>query len=263
MGRKCHPLLRGGRRETKYSHGFSAAQMESLASVCEAILPPLPFNSLDVAQNQAQTNKKSIQFFHKASGSHNPVPDEIAEMIVKRTFFEAVILLKLVLAVLSTRLGTLLLCGSLCLCGDKWPYIKKFSDISLEKREKVIQKWLRHSFFTPIRLAFVFIKFLCLFVFFSQPICPIAGNRDDSIWPKFGLPIILLIADNLSQDEVSKLELSWADLLILLNHLGQDLVFWNLGSAHFRLSSSLLGPNHLSRDRVFWDSPCSTSRKSQ
>ncbi|KAI8011913.1 Long-chain-alcohol oxidase FAO1 [Camellia lanceoleosa] len=195
MGRECHPLLRGGRRETKYSHGFSAAQMESLASVCEAILPSLPFNSLDVAQSQAQTNKKSIQFFHKASGSHNPVPDEIAEMIVKRTFFEAVILLKVVLAVLSTRLGTLLLCGSLCLCGDKWPYIKKFSDISLEKREKVIQKWLRHRFLTPIRLAFVFIKFLCLFVFFSQ----VGENFDNPAWEAMGYQPD--ITENLSNDQ--------------------------------------------------------------
>ncbi|GMP65556.1 hypothetical protein CsSME_00026291 [Camellia sinensis var. sinensis] len=45
-------------------------------------------------------------------------------------------------------------------------------------------------------------------------ICPIAGNRDDSIWAKFGLPMILLIADNLSQDEVPNLKLSWADLLV-------------------------------------------------
>ncbi|KAL8124140.1 hypothetical protein AgCh_011955 [Apium graveolens] len=44
----------------------------------------------------------------------------------------------------KSRLGTFLLCGSLCL-GDKVPYLKMFSSVSLEKRERVVQKWLRNS----------------------------------------------------------------------------------------------------------------------
>jgi len=68
---------------------------------------------------------------------------------------------------LSTRLGTLLLCGTLCL-SKKWPFIHNFSNISLENREKVLQKWFKHRFLTPIRLAFLYVKALCLFVFFSQ-----------------------------------------------------------------------------------------------
>lgn len=69
--------------------------------------------------------------------------------------------------ILSSRLGTLLLCGSLCF-GDKWPYINNFSRISLEKREKILQRWFKHRFLTPIRLPFIYIKFLCLLLFFSQ-----------------------------------------------------------------------------------------------
>ncbi|KAE9466203.1 hypothetical protein C3L33_01888, partial [Rhododendron williamsianum] len=76
MERECHPLLRGGRREHKYGHEFSAAEMESLTSVCEAILPPLPLNSLEVTGKDAQTNK-AIQLFHTASGSQNSVPQEV------------------------------------------------------------------------------------------------------------------------------------------------------------------------------------------
>ncbi|GFY93128.1 fatty alcohol oxidase 3 [Actinidia rufa] len=111
MERSCHPLLRGGRRGNKYSHGFSRAEMESLASVCEAILPPLPLNSLQLTQKAAHTNNRAIQFFHKASGSQNSVPEEVAELIETRGFFEAVMLLRVVLTILSTRLGTFLLCG--------------------------------------------------------------------------------------------------------------------------------------------------------
>lgn len=86
---------------------------------------------------------------------------------MKRGFLEARLLVIVLLKILSTRLGTLLVCGSLCF-SNKWPYINKFASISLEKRERILQKWLRHWFLTPIRLAFVFIKFLCLLVFFTQ-----------------------------------------------------------------------------------------------
>ncbi|XP_057499601.1 LOW QUALITY PROTEIN: long-chain-alcohol oxidase FAO1-like [Actinidia eriantha] len=184
MERSCHPLLRGGRNGNKYSHGFSRAEMESLASVCEAILPPLPLNSLQLTQMAAHTNNEAIQFFHKASGSQNSVPEEVAELIEKRGFFEAVMLLRVVLTILSTRLGTFLLCGSLCF-GDKWPFIYKFSQISQEKREKVIQKWFKNWFFTPIRLAFVFIKILCLYVFLSQ----VDENQENPAWEALGYQV--------------------------------------------------------------------------
>uniref|UniRef100_A0A5B6ZIV9 Long-chain-alcohol oxidase n=1 Tax=Davidia involucrata TaxID=16924 RepID=A0A5B6ZIV9_DAVIN len=192
MGRECHPLLRGGRREGKYTHGFSSSEMESLASICEALLPPLPLNSLEVTGKEGQTSK-AIQYFHKASGSQHPLPDEVAEIIVKRAFFEAVILVRVILRVLSTRLGTLLLCGSLCF-GDKWPFINKFSQISLEKREKILQNWLKHWLLIPIRLAIVFLKVLCLFVFFSQ----VGEKSDNPAWEAIGYHVDT--KENLSED---------------------------------------------------------------
>ncbi|KAF7152692.1 hypothetical protein RHSIM_Rhsim01G0090900 [Rhododendron simsii] len=179
MVRECHPLLRGGRKEHKYSgHEFSAAQMESLTSVCETILPPLPLNSLEVTGKEGRTNK-AIQLLHTASGSQNSVPEEVAEYISKRTSYEAVV--RVVLTIISTRLGTLLLCGSLCF-GGRWPFMYKFSQISLEKRERVIQRWFRHWLFTPIRFVFVLIKIVCLFVFFSQ----VNGNAENPIWEALG-----------------------------------------------------------------------------
>ena len=103
---------------------------------------------------------------------------QVAELAVKRGFLEAVILVRILLIILSTRLGTLLLCGTLCF-GEKWPYINKFSDIPVENREKVIQKWFKHRFLTPIRLPFVFIKFLCLYAFFTQVMAFPAGLVSD------------------------------------------------------------------------------------
>lgn len=92
---------------------------------------------------------------------------QVAEIITKGVFFEAVLIVRLVLILLSSRLGTFLLCGFLCL-GNKWPYFNTFSSIPLEKREQVVQNWYKNWFFTPIRLGFIFIKFLCLLTFFSQ-----------------------------------------------------------------------------------------------
>ncbi|PIN14303.1 Long-chain-alcohol oxidase [Handroanthus impetiginosus] len=158
---ECHPLLKGGRRETKYSHGFSDSQLQTLASICEVFLPPITVNSDENIPN------KPVQSFYEASGSPYPVPDEVAEIIKERGFLEAKILLRTVLWILSTRIGTLLICGSACF-GKKWPYLNRFCEISLEKREKVVQKWFKNWLLTPIRLAFVFLKFLVLFVFFTQ-----------------------------------------------------------------------------------------------
>lgn len=87
-------------------------------------------------------------------------------MLTKRSLIEAVILIRVVLWLLATKLGTLLLCGFACL-SEEWPFINNFSSMPLDKREKVIQKWLNHRFLTPIRLAFAYIKVLCLFVYFS------------------------------------------------------------------------------------------------
>ncbi|CAI9762735.1 unnamed protein product [Fraxinus pennsylvanica] len=166
MGRNCHPLLRGGRRETKYSHEFSASDMETLASICEVILPSLPLNTAEISSTNEQS-KRAVQSFYSASGSQYPIPDEVAELITKRGFLEAKLLVRGLLKILSTRLGTLLICGTLCF-DNKWPYMNKFSCISLQKRETVIQYWFKNWLLTPIRIAFVFIKILCLFVFFTR-----------------------------------------------------------------------------------------------
>lgn len=89
--------------------------------------------------------------------------------MTKRGFFEARLLVKAISMILSTRLGTLLICGSACL--DKnWPFFIKFSEISLDKRERVVKNWFKHWLFTPIRLAFVFLKFVVMLVFFTQVI---------------------------------------------------------------------------------------------
>lgn len=194
MGKECHPLLRGGRRETKYTHGLPSSDMETLTSICEVLLPPLSLNSdLDGTRKGGQADEY-VQSFLKASGSQNLVPDEVAEIVMTGGFFEAVLVVRLVIKLLSSRLGTFLLSGFLCI-GDKWLHINKFSDIPLEKREKIVQKWFKNRFLTPIRLGFVFLKFLCLMVFFTQT----NVNSDNPVWKAIRYDVD--INENLSEDK--------------------------------------------------------------
>ncbi|KAG6507259.1 long-chain-alcohol oxidase FAO2-like [Zingiber officinale] len=166
-------LLKGGRRKGDYDHGFSAAQVGVLSAMCEALIPPMdPEKAADhvvaggkeVKEDQAR--RKSIEAFCHASGGEAPVPDEVAELLVKRSPAKAIVLVKLVLFLLATRLGTLLLCGTLCLCSS-FPFVQKFSEMASENREQVLKKWNRQKHLTFLRMAFVLLKVFSHFTFYS------------------------------------------------------------------------------------------------
>lgn len=80
METDCHPLLRGGggRKDGRYNHGFSRDQMQSLAAVCETIIPPLSEDRIgkDVAATEA------VRAFFEASGSRGQIPDEVGMLIL-------------------------------------------------------------------------------------------------------------------------------------------------------------------------------------
>ncbi|KAK9137759.1 hypothetical protein Sjap_008353 [Stephania japonica] len=170
--RTAHPLLRGGRREL-YTHGFSTSELRSLSSICETLAPPLSLNG------------KSDQGFQSAFGSQGPVPDEVAEALWTRGFIpEVVLLVRLVLKMLSTRLGSALLCGFVCF-GWKFPFVRKFSELSLGEREGVLKGWLGGTRFTVIRSIFALLKVVCLFVFFSLT----DENSQNPAWGAIGYHI--------------------------------------------------------------------------
>ncbi|GLT99330.1 hypothetical protein SLE2022_167730 [Rubroshorea leprosula] len=184
MKEKEQHLLKGEEGEEghgRYHHGFNSAQMQSLASLCEAVFPSLPMDSTD---GEEEKSNKVLQLFLNASASQPPIPDEVAETLVKRVFRELVIMAKIILQMLSSRLGTLLLCGPLCL-GEKWPYINNFSGMSLERREKFLQRWNKHWFLSPIRAVFVILRICCLYVFFSR----FGEDGDNLAWEAIGYQV--------------------------------------------------------------------------
>ncbi|CAI0386170.1 unnamed protein product [Linum tenue] len=152
---------------SSYSHGLSSGQIRSLSAICEAFIPPL--TPPDQSQEVPVDRQQALVSFYGASGSHPPIPDEVADLIVRRGMPEAVLVLKLVLKLLSSRLGTLLLCGFCCL-DRKWPFMHNFSEIPLQQREQLLQKWSgeMRRLLTPLRVVFATIKIFSLFVFFSR-----------------------------------------------------------------------------------------------
>ncbi|XP_059626067.1 long-chain-alcohol oxidase FAO2-like isoform X2 [Cornus florida] len=181
-GIESHPLLRGGRRGCKsYNHGFSSSQIQTLSAICEALIPSLQPNNIITKEDPPNP---ALQSFYQTSGSQSPFPDEVAEVLVRRGLSDAVFLVTLVLKFLSTRLGTLLLCGFLCF-DWKWPFIHKFSEISLEKRENVLQKWSKKSFFTLLRVVFLVIKIFCLYTFYSWT----DENSKNPAWEAMGYQV--------------------------------------------------------------------------
>ncbi|KAI3449802.1 hypothetical protein Pfo_006467 [Paulownia fortunei] len=169
-GRKSHNLLSGGnlKLNKKYSHGFSSSQIQSLAAVCEALIPSLPpiDDQTHITNGVGDLHDKALYSYYMSSASQPPFPDETAELMVKRGIPKAVLVVSLVLKFLSTRLGTLLLCGHACL-DWKWPFIHKFSELSIKKREAILQKWSRGTLVLPLRTVFFMLKVTCFYTFFS------------------------------------------------------------------------------------------------
>ncbi|PIN04783.1 Glucose dehydrogenase/choline dehydrogenase/mandelonitrile lyase (GMC oxidoreductase family) [Handroanthus impetiginosus] len=181
-GKKSHPLLIGGSLtiSRKYKHGFSSSQIQSLAAVCEALIPPLE-NAKNV---NGEFGENALYSYYMSSASQPPFPDETAELLVKRGLPKAVSAVSLVLKFLSTRIGTLLLCGRACL-DWKWPFVHKFSELSIKKREAILQKWSRGTLFLPLRTVFFLIKVTCLYTFFSLT----DENSQNPAWEAIGYQV--------------------------------------------------------------------------
>ncbi|XP_057546955.1 long-chain-alcohol oxidase FAO1 [Amaranthus tricolor] len=163
-GKQSHPRLRTSWENKSYDNQIiSSSEMDSLVSICEAIFPPVDLHHDD--HDQSFINN-SIKSFFQSSASNNPIPNEVAGVMKDKGMAEAVILARVILWLLSTRLGTLLLCGSLCF-GKEWPFITKFSHLPTHKRENILQNWSTHTFLSPLRLIFFLLKSLCLYFCFS------------------------------------------------------------------------------------------------
>jgi long-chain-alcohol oxidase len=95
---------------------------------------------------------------------------KVAELMVTRCIREAVLLGWVVLWMLGTRLGTLLLCGTLSLSGaaGELPSLHRFADMPMERWEAALQRWNRTRWFFPLRIVFALVKILSHYVFYAM-----------------------------------------------------------------------------------------------
>ncbi|CAL4968168.1 unnamed protein product [Urochloa decumbens] len=167
-----HPLLRGGgARKERYTHGFSASQMAALTALCGALVPSLPPDTRNRNDDGGREpdGDKVVEEFLLASGADAPVPDEVAELMSPRCLPEALALVRGVLWLLGTRLGTLALCGwwsSRCLTW-RFPFVRRFVELPVEEREEALRRWSRQTMIPPLRMFFLITKVFCLYVFYS------------------------------------------------------------------------------------------------
>ncbi|KAK3154657.1 hypothetical protein QOZ80_2BG0193490 [Eleusine coracana subsp. coracana] len=159
--RRGHPLLRGAGKREAYTHGFSASQMAALTALCGAFVPSLP---PPAHQNQKCSQKDE---FFVASAGEPPVPDEVAELMSRMCLPEALALVRTVLWLLGTRLGSLALCGALCLSW-RFPFVRGFTEMPVEDREGAMRRWSRQTVLPPLRMFFLVTKVFCLYVFYSM-----------------------------------------------------------------------------------------------
>ncbi|KAF3785877.1 Long-chain-alcohol oxidase [Nymphaea thermarum] len=94
--------------------------------------------------------------------------EKVGELMVRRLPKEAVLLVWWVLWALSTRLGTVVLCGRAGLCSG-FPFVRRFAEMKQEEREKVLVRWsTMRGLLCFFRLAFAIFKVFSLYVFYSQ-----------------------------------------------------------------------------------------------
>ncbi|RZC80205.1 hypothetical protein C5167_042784 [Papaver somniferum] len=180
--REFHPLLSREKRENGiYNHGLCSFEMQSLTSICETLIPSITLDPVQMKNMDKPPSESVLESFYLSPGSQKPIPDEVAELMTKRGLMHGFIMVRLVLLMLSTRLGTLLLCGSLCF-SKEFPFVKKFKDISLEKRDRILQNWSRSKYIILTRAAFAMIKSFCFYIFFTR----IDENSENPAWEAIG-----------------------------------------------------------------------------
>jgi long-chain-alcohol oxidase len=192
QARRGHPLLRGGgagKRE-RYTHGFSASQMAALTALCAAYVSSLPTppdrHSPHVEEhggNKGSTAVEEEEEFFRASAGDPPVPDEVAELMSKMSLPEALALVRTVLWLLSTRLGSLALCRAAMCLSWPFPFVRRFVELPQERREGAMRSWSRQTMLPPLRMFFLVTKVFCLYVFYSMVRTPLIDSQITSSIP--------------------------------------------------------------------------------
>lgn len=78
LGKRGSPLLRWSAKQESFSHGFSQSDLQALSAICDAIMPPVPLESLNLEMKLKVLRNDALLSFFKSSTSESHVrPDEV------------------------------------------------------------------------------------------------------------------------------------------------------------------------------------------
>lgn len=99
-------------------------------------------------------------------------------------------LARLAIMLLSTWIGTFILCGRKSL-SPKFPYLQKFSKLSNNKRQQILVSW-NTSYFPLLRILYAALKLFTLLKFFTQVIHSLLSYPNSYIYIKKTKPNSLI-----------------------------------------------------------------------
>ncbi|EYU29124.1 hypothetical protein ABFS82_05G119000 [Erythranthe guttata] len=160
--------------KTTYKNAFSKRDMEALTALCDTFLP-----AIDVSDHDPHL-PQSVANFYQTSASMSETPPLVAEFIAEKVKHPKILLAKVAVKMLSTWIGTFILCGRKSL-SDDFPYLQRFSRVESLKREEILLSW-SNSCFSLLRILFSALKIFILFTFFTQ-----VDEKEDNIsWKAIG-----------------------------------------------------------------------------
>ncbi|KAL5807590.1 hypothetical protein ACOSQ4_030323 [Xanthoceras sorbifolium] len=157
---------------TFYVNSLSGREMESLTAISDTFLPSV---SVDGGELDVDTAA-----FFRCSASMAGTPERLGGLMSERLEHPKKWLMRLTLWLLSTWIGSLILCGRACF-STNFPYFHTFSQLSQEKRESILVSWSL-SYFYHLRMLYNSLKLLTLLVFFTQ-----ADEKNENVsWKAIG-----------------------------------------------------------------------------
>ncbi|KAI5075362.1 hypothetical protein GOP47_0009438 [Adiantum capillus-veneris] len=162
--------LAGGK--IAYTHSFSDAHMRTLEALMDTFIPSIPAPlSLDA----------NGQVFYELSASKAGVTSYAAGLIQQKLKPDALRTVKVVLWLLSTRIGTYLMCGHDSFSG-KAPFLRSFSEIPFPEREKLILSAWSHSPYLFFKVVFDALKIFAAYSFYTK----VDGYGHNPAWKGIG-----------------------------------------------------------------------------
>ncbi|KAI4343320.1 hypothetical protein MLD38_027842 [Melastoma candidum] len=163
----------GAVRPGVYMNTLTPRQMESLTTLCNTFVPQLDVPSC-VAADEATAK------FYRTSASMTGAPEQLGGLISERMEHPKLRLMKLTLWLLSTWIGTFILCGMKSMSRE-FPYFRSFPQLPHKRREEIIMSW-SNSAILQLRMFASAMKLLALLIFFTM----VDEKDDNPSWKAIG-----------------------------------------------------------------------------